>query len=190
MKKFLALLFLSFFAPTVDAFAGETFVAQEFTVQKEKGASMSGGMKGAESIGTSPEESNIPARKERGLDFEPHKLNYIIINEPFSANSQVKFQISAKFRVFEGNFNYFRRNYFPLYVAYTQKSFWNVGKPSMPFEENNYNPEVFLDFRLDVKLTERFRLKNFVISPYEHESNGVDGPDSRSWNRSYILASF
>jgi outer membrane phospholipase A len=36
-------------------------------------------------------------------------------------------------------------NLFPAYVAYTQKSLWNVGQQSMPFEENNYNPELFLD---------------------------------------------
>ena len=125
--------------------------------------------------------------EERGLNFRPHKLNYFIANGlPGDPAAQVKFQISAKYQVFEGNFKVFKRNYFPLYMAYTQKSFWNVGIPSAPFEENNYNPEMFLDYQVKGS---GIYLDHVVIGG-EHESNGRDGAESRSWNRLYLLLSF
>jgi len=128
-----------------------------------------------------------PGKKRLSLDFSPHKLNYFIANGlPGDPAAQVKFQISAKYQVFEGSLNVFKRNYFPLYMAYTQKSFWNVGIPSAPFEENNYNPEMFLDYQVKGS---GIYLDHVVIGG-EHESNGRDGAESRSWNRLYLLLSF
>mgnify|MGYP001566618426 CR=1 FL=1 len=124
---------------------------------------------------------------EKGLYFQPHKLNYFILNGlPGDPEAQVKFQISAKYKVFEGNLKVFKRNYLPLYMAYTQKSFWNIGKPSAPFEENNYNPEMFLDYPIKGS---GIYLDHVVIGG-EHESNGRDGAESRSWNRVYLQFSF
>ena len=34
------------------------------------------------------------------------------------------------------------------------------------------------------------KLRNIVISPIEHESNGLVGVQSRSWNRQYVLIKF
>lgn len=128
-----------------------------------------------------------PGKKRLSLDFSPHKLNYFITNGlPGDPAAQVKFQISAKYQVFEGNLKIFKRNYFPLHMAYTQKSFWNIGIPSAPFEENNYNPEVFLDYQVEGS---GIYLDHVVISG-EHESNGRDGAESRSWNRLYVLLLF
>lgn len=119
-----------------------------------------------------------------GLDFQPHKLNYFITNGfPGDPAAQVKFQISAKYGGI-GTSEF--RKYVPLYLSYTQKSFWDIGKPSAPFEENNYNPEVFLDYR--VKGSGIFL--DHVVLGGEHESNGRDGAESRSWNRLYLLFSF
>lgn len=130
------------------------------------------------------EEMKARLNEEKGLYFQPHKLNYFILNglPRVDPEAQVKFQISAKFQVFEGSLNYF----VPLYLSYTQKSFWNVGQPSAPFEENNYNPEVFLAYPIPGNM---FKLDHIVISG-EHESNGRDGAASRSWNRLYALFSF
>jgi len=125
--------------------------------------------------------------ERKGLDFTPHRLNYVVVNGlPGDPTAQVKFQISAKYQVFEGSLKIFRRNVLPLYFAYTQKSFWNIGRPSAPFEENNYNPEVFLDYPVSDNV---LRLDHVIVSG-EHESNGRDGSESRSWNRLCVRLSF
>ena len=66
-----------------------------------------------------------------------------------------------------------------LYLFYTQKVFWNVLQNSMPMTDLNFNP--------GIGLTKPFFVKNRYIGKLtfiiEHESNGRDSIDSRSWNR-------
>jgi phospholipase A1 len=120
-----------------------------------------------------------------------HKVNYVSINNwPGNTTAQVKFQISMKFRVLEPNLYVFRYDLFPAYFAYTQKSLWNEGQQSMPFEESNYNPEFFLDYPVNAAIIGRLKLCSVVLSPLEHESNGLVGVQSRSWNRQYVLIRF
>jgi phospholipase A1 len=95
-----------------------------------------------------------------------------------------------KFRVLEPNLYVLKYNIFPAYFAYTQKSLWNVGQKSGPFEESNYNPEFFLDYPVNAVIIGRFKLRAIVLSPIEHESNGLAGVQSRSWNRQYLLIKF
>ncbi len=112
-----------------------------------------------------------------------HKINYITVNNVGGKdNTQVKFQFSAKYKFLDKDFSVQGK---PLSInfAYSQKSLWNVGQESMPFEENNYNPEGFLDYGLNL-IQGPFSLRNIILG-YEHESNGVAGPPSRSWNRAY-----
>ncbi|HSW14245.1 MAG TPA: phospholipase A [Solimonas sp.] len=70
-----------------------------------------------------------------------------------------------------------------LFLAYTQKSFWQVynGQASRPFRETDYNPEAFLRWTFPQDSSSAFGLDLGA----EHESNGKAIPDSRSWNRSY-----
>ena len=120
-----------------------------------------------------------------------NKVNYFSVNRWHrSSNAQVKFQISMAFPVLRPNLYVFKYNLFPAYVAYTQKSLWNVGQRSMPFEESNYNPEFYLDYPVNAVMIGRIKLRNVVISPIEHESNGLAGAQSRSWNRQYVLIKF
>jgi phospholipase A1 len=120
-----------------------------------------------------------------------YKVNYASIDQwPINKNAQVKFQISMKFRVLELNLYIGKYNLFPAYIAYTQQSLWDVGRKSMPFEESNYNPEFFLDYPVDAAILGSFKLHSIVVSPFEHESNGLIGTQSRSWNRQYILIRF
>ncbi len=60
----------------------------------------------------------------------------------------------------------------------------------MPFEESNYNPEFFLDYPVDAGIIGRLKLRNIVLCPFEHESDGLTGVQSRSWNRQYVLIKF
>ncbi|HWU68403.1 MAG TPA: phospholipase A [Stenotrophobium sp.] len=89
-------------------------------------------------------------------------------------HTEVEFQISAKQKLFHTQF----------YFAYTQKSFWQLydKKESSPFRETDYNPELFY------RWTPAFSWINHWGADlgFEHESNGMGLPDSRSWNRIYI----
>lgn len=114
------------------------------------------------------------------LGFRAHKSNYVL---PFTWTNpvedrlthEIKFQFSLRQQIVA--FEHFR-----LFYAYSQKSFFQVydSKNSRPFRESNYNPELFV------------RSPNFVIQDwgkwyfdfgYEHESNGMRVPASRSWDR-------
>ena len=112
--------------------------------------------------------------------FGLYKDNYFSIgttigHRPDSYNSDVKFQISIRQRL--------TRHRLPLdtylFLFYTQKSFWNVFENSLPMHDNNYNPG--LSWVKFIRKNARFRgIVQFVV---EHESNGRDGDESRSWNK-------
>lgn len=73
----------------------------------------------------------------------------------------------------------------PLYFAYTQLMFWNLGLDSKPFKDVNYSPEVFYHFDVSKGV-----LSSVDFSPYAHLSNGRDGSASRTINRMYIRFNF
>ena len=140
----------------------------------------------AEQQRKSPQSMSLGEKSDRPVSA--NKVNYFSIHQwPGNNNTQIKFQISIKFRVLEPNLYVLKYNIFPAYVIYTQKSLWNVGRKSMPFEESNYNPEFFLDYPINAVILGRFKLRNLVFSPIEHESNGLPGIQSRNWNRQYVL---
>jgi phospholipase A1 len=180
-----------FFA--VNSVASEPLAPQSF-VNKELRVAVSSGP----DIPNTAEE--LAAIEQRRISFQnayfgksidrpvsAHKVNYFSVNHlPGTNNSQVKFQISMRFRLLEPNLYVLKYNLFPAYIAYTQKSLWNAGRHSMPFEESNFNPEFFLDYPVNARLAGRLKLRNVIICPLEHESNGLDDTKSRSWNRQYI----
>jgi phospholipase A1 len=112
----------------------------------------------------------------RGLStHKPMYLMPITYSEDITGlNTEVVFQISAKQRLFARN----------LYFGYTQRSYWQLfdEERSRPFRETNYNPEVFYRWTPDPA---RYKHWGADIG-VEHESNGKDLPDSRSWNRLYL----
>ena len=126
-----------------------------------------------------------------------YKSNYIV----FEGVEEIKFQISFKYQMFGAGgadslggmvdavplvnlpgkaIADFSRNW---YFSYSQKSFWDIGEPSAPFSDHNFNPSVFYQIETADKSTV------WEFSPIEHESNGQDSDMSRSWNRSYVSAS-
>ena len=120
---------------------------------------------------------NISNNAKNG--FSAHKQNYLL---PFTYSDlpetddrkqyEIKFQLSVKQRLLK-----FRG--WAFYFGYTQKSFWQAYdiNDSSPFRENNFNPEFFLR----TKMWNGMR----IDTGWEHESNGQELPDSRSWNRIY-----
>ena len=90
-------------------------------------------------------------------------------------NTNIKFQISIAQRLTKSTLPF--GTY--LYLFYTQKCFWNVLENSMPMTDLNFNPGIGLAKPLFVH--DRFIGKVTLV--LEHESNGRDGDESRSWNK-------
>ncbi len=112
--------------------------------------------------------------------FGLYKDNYFIFgppigSKPTTANTNVKFQISIAQKLTKSTLPW--GTY--LYLYYTQKVFWNVLQNSMPMTDLNFNPGVGLVKPIFVK--NRFLGKLFMT--LEHESNGRDSIQSRSWER-------
>lgn len=113
--------------------------------------------------------------------FSSYQDNYFISGAPTNKaitknNSDIKYQISFK--------QFVTRATLPLnsylFITYSQKAFWNVYSLSSPFEEINFNPGVGLGKPVFNKEGSIFGLAELK---FEHESNGRDSLDSRSWNR-------
>ncbi len=112
--------------------------------------------------------------------FGLYKDNYFIFGtsigpKPTKENTNVKFQVSISQKLTKSTLPW--NTY--LFLFYTQKCFWNVIQDSMPMTDLNFNPGIGLAKMLYVK--DRFIGK--LILMVEHESNGKDGYESRSWER-------
>lgn len=117
---------------------------------------------------------------EYGPYFGLYKDNYFTVGtapfqKPTSTNSDVKFQISLAIRLTDTVLPW---NSF-LFLMYTQKTFWNVFQESLPMHDLNFNPGIGWSKPFFSK--DRYMGKLTLL--VEHESNGKDGEDSRSWNR-------
>jgi len=114
--------------------------------------------------------------------FSPYEPNYFAVGSNGPTN--VKFQISLKFRLFNPDTQtpFLEK----LYLAYSQTSIWQTGLTSAPFYDSSYRPSFFF---LDEDVSQwPFRKSSrlgFQIG-VEHESNGKDGASSRSLNTAYI----
>ncbi|MGM0593681.1 MAG: phospholipase A [Pseudomonadota bacterium] len=94
-------------------------------------------------------------------------------------SNEVKFQFSFKVPLVEDVL--FGRGL--LSFGYTQQSFWQAYRSdaSSPFRENNYEPEILLNFPINKRaLGLDWRLVGLALN---HQSNGRSEPLSRSWNR-------
>lgn len=109
-----------------------------------------------------------------------HKPMYLMpgtySNRYTGDESEFVYQISLKLNLFSSN----------VFFAYTQKSYWQIynANDSRPFRETNYNPEIFYRWKPELGWCPDCGLD----LGFEHESNGKDVQDSRSWNRVYFTA--
>lgn len=115
-----------------------------------------------------------------GPFFGLYKDNYFtagttIGHKPTALNSDVKFQISLGIRLTKATLPW--NSY--IFLAYTQKAFWNVFQNSMPMHDINFNPAIGWSKHFFNK--DRYMGKITLL--IEHESNGRDSIASRSWNR-------
>ena len=95
--------------------------------------------------------------------------------KPAGHNSDVKFQLSISQRLTKSKLPF--DSY--LFIQYTQKAFWDVFRESLPMRDLNFNPGIGLGHLI-------IRHNKYIGKAYlmlEHESNGRDSIDSRSWNK-------
>ncbi len=118
------------------------------------------------------------------LDKRPYftlfKDNYFVGGiplgtKPTGANSDVKFQLSISQRLTKSRLPF--DTY--LFIQYTQKAFWNVFQESLPMRDLNFNPGIGLGHLIVHK--NKYIGKAYLM--LEHESNGKDSINSRSWNK-------
>ena len=95
--------------------------------------------------------------------------------KPTGHNSDVKFQLSISQRLTKSKLPF--DSY--LFIQYTQKAFWDVFRESLPMRDLNFNHGIGLGHLI-------IRHNKYIGKAYlmlEHESNGRDSIDSRSWNK-------
>lgn len=137
--------------------------------------------------------------------LQPYRQNYLIVKKTNSPNFQpssplpdhnvttpldldaaeIKFQLSFKADIGDQrNIDFLGIKTFRLWGAYTQQSFWQVfnTRNSSPFRETVYEPELIAT--LGTGQPSGLKLINLG---WVHQSNGRPLPESRSWNRIYLL---
>lgn len=105
--------------------------------------------------------------------------NYVISGVPTNKEinkktANAKYQISVSQRLTKSIFPFNST----LLLTYTQKSFWDIYQNSSPFADNNYNPGL----TLVRPIVHKDQLRGVAAISLEHESNGLDSVNSRSWN--------
>ncbi len=103
-----------------------------------------------------------------------YKDNYFV--NGMQEESQTKAQLSLKYRLFN-----FQES--SIFVGYTNTLWWMTDEKSYPIKEHSYNPEIF--HRIN-SLNSKFLFLDYFQYGISHNSNGLDGPDSRSLNYNYI----
>src|SRR6185295_14449257 len=74
-----------------------------------------------------------------------------------------------------------------LNVGYTQRSLWDVQAPSSPFFDTSYMPELFWESLVPAESINGGGAHWLGYhAGGQHESNGRDGPESRSINLAYV----
>lgn len=113
--------------------------------------------------------------------FGLYKDNYFVFGPPIGHeankhNTNVKFQISISQRLTKSTLPF--GTY--LYLFYSQKCMWNVLEDSLPMTDLNFNPGLGIAKPI---IRKDGRFIGVVQLAIEHESNGRDSIQSRSWNR-------
>ncbi len=134
---------------------------------------------------TQPAPAPADLRDSARLSFNDPM--YFIVGAHGGANA--KFQLSFKYRIFEGTDPASRRLIDNLYVAYTQFSLWDLSEDSKPFRDTNYRPSLYY-YLSDTGVHNAAISRLSLATGFEHESNGRDGDESRSINTVFLKPTF
>ena len=133
-------------------------------------------------------EDDVRQRLDSTHSFGILKDNYFITGFPLNQqineeNADVKYQISFRQR--------FTNSYLPfntfVFITYTQKSFWNIYKKSSPFRDTNFNPGIGFGRYL---ISDDNNYMGSIFLQLEHESNGKDSIQSRSWDYASVSGKY
>lgn len=137
--------------------------------------------------------------------LQPYRQNYLVLNKTSSPNlrpsspladhnvttpadfdaTEIKFQMSVKADIGDQrNIDFLGIKTVRFWGAYTQLSNWQIfnTRNSTPFRETVYEPELIAT--LGTGYGSGLKLINLGLV---HQSNGRPMPESRSWNRVYLL---
>ena len=114
----------------------------------------------------------------------PHEAIYFVYGPDAPA---AKFQFSFKYKLLDFSAASTRTMARTLQFAFTQRSLWDMNAVSSPFYDTSYMPElIFESLALKPQAGDTsFTWLGFQTA-FKHESNGRDGPDSRSLNTVYF----
>lgn len=101
--------------------------------------------------------------KDIGLKY--YDRNFILVGE-----EEAKIHLSFKYKFWEDS---------NFYFSYSQLLIWDIYTSSFPFVDLNKHPEFFYELPLT-------QSQFLTLGLYDHISNGVDGPLSRSRDLSFI----
>lgn len=152
---------------------------------------------GAARIASAPLSTSLPGQPAESAiqrsfagRFSPHEPVYFIYGGKAPG---AKFQFSFKYRLLGekarvGDSLPALRG---LYAGFTQRSLWDIDADSSPFFDTSYMPELMFESQ---SLVDRGDGGGFKLLGWQtgvrHESNGRDGPDSRSLNIAYLRPAF
>jgi phospholipase A1 len=148
-------------------------------------------------IASAPLSSSLPGQPAESViqrtfagRFSPHEPVYFVYGPDAPG---AKFQFSFKYRVLGHKAGLGAK--IPalrgLYAGYTQRSLWDIDAESSPFYDSSYMPELIYESQavIDPGNAGGFKMLGYQIG-VRHESNGQQGPDSRSLNIAYIRPAF
>lgn len=118
----------------------------------------------------------------------PHEATYFI----YGADDPVaKFQFSFKYKILDFRQLGPQRMMRSLQFAFTQRSLWDLNRTSSPFYDTSYMPELLYQSLTPMpeKVDGNFTWLGYQAA-FKHESNGRDGPQTRSLNVVYARPVF
>jgi len=120
----------------------------------------------------------FPGRSEGETpSFTQYKPNYIVSDWSRGREDLwLLFSVSFKFSLVRDEYSPHILRFVPpgkLTLGYSQRSYWRILDESSPFDEHDFNPELFYDSGL-------------FKGGYEHVSTGEAGDNSRAWDRAFI----
>jgi len=117
----------------------------------------------------------------------PHEPIYFIYGPDAPA---AKFQFSFKYKILTFGEATSQRIPSTLQFAFSQRSLWDITGTSSPFYDTSYMPELFYESLAPASEKSGGLTWLGFQAGYKHESNGRDGPVSRSLNTLFVQPVF